>query len=42
MFAMDESASIFCARLMRGTMSIASTVTPLAFSASSSSPFWAG
>ena len=42
MLAMDDSASIFCARLMRGTMSIASTVIFLAFSAASISSFWAG
>jgi hypothetical protein len=30
MLAIDDSASIFCARLMRGTMSIAMTVAPLA------------
>jgi hypothetical protein len=29
MLAIDDSASIFCAREMRGTMSIATTVAPL-------------
>jgi hypothetical protein len=30
MLAMEDSASIFCARLMRGTMSMAMTVAPVA------------
>ena len=42
MFAIEESASIFWARLMRGTMSIATAVTSFAFSSSSSSAFWPG
>ena len=42
MFAIDDSASIFCARLMRGTMSIAMTVAPLAAARLSRSPFCAG
>ena len=42
MFAIEDSASIFWARLIRGTMSIAIAVTPLALSDSSRSGFWAG
>ena len=42
MLAMDDSASIFCARLMRGTMSMASTVMSLAFIFSSCSSLEAG
>ena len=42
MFAIEESASIFWAREMRGTMSMAMAVTPLAFRLSSSSAFCAG
>jgi hypothetical protein len=33
MLAMDESASIFCAREIRGTMSIAMTELPFSASA---------
>src|SRR2546430_4959504 len=42
MFAIDESASSFCAREMRGTLSIASTVAFFAASACSRSGFCAG
>src|SRR5919197_893555 len=42
MFAIDESASSFCAREMRGTLSIASTVAFFAASASMSSGCCAG
>ena len=42
MFAIDDSASIFWARLIRGTMSMASTVMPLAFMRASSSSLAAG
>ncbi len=42
MLAIDESASSFCAREMRGTLSIASTVAFLAASCCSSSGFCAG
>jgi hypothetical protein len=42
MLAIEESASSFCAREMRGTLSIASTVTFLAASACRSSGFCAG
>jgi len=42
MLAIDDSASIFCARLIRGTQSIASTVTLRAASLSTSSAFSAG
>ena len=42
MFAIADSASIRCARVMRGTASIASTVTLRAASRSSSSLFCAG
>src|SRR4051812_16386005 len=42
MLAIDESASSFCAREMRGTLSIASTVTCLAASSCSSCGFCAG
>ena len=42
MLAMDDSASIFCARLMRGTMSMAMTEAPVARAASKSSGFCAG
>src|SRR6476619_2166897 len=42
MFAIDDSASSFCAREIRGTLSIASTVAFLAASACSRSGFCAG
>ena len=42
MLAIDESASSFCAREMRGTLSIASTVAFLAASCCRSSGFCAG
>ncbi|KEP71848.1 hypothetical protein HR12_32620 [Microbacterium sp. SUBG005] len=42
MFAMELSASRDCAREIRGTESIAITVTPRAASFSISSGFWAG
>ena len=42
MLAIDESASSFCAREMRGTLSIASTVAFLAASCCNSSGFCAG
>ena len=42
MFAIELSASIFCARLMRGTMSIAMAVAPLSLTLFSSSSFCAG
>ena len=42
MFAIELSASTFCAREMRGTLSIAMTVAPVAVSCSSSSGFCAG
>ncbi len=42
MLAIADSASIRCARVMRGTASIASTVTLRAASRSSSSLFCAG
>ena len=42
MLAIEDSASIFCARLIRGTMSMASTDMFLAFSAASNSSFWPG
>ena len=41
-FAMEDSASIFWAREMRGTMSIAMTLAPVARAASSNARFWAG
>jgi hypothetical protein len=40
--AIDDSASIFCAREMRGTMSIAMTLAPLDFASSISASFWPG
>jgi hypothetical protein len=40
--AIDDSASIFCARLIRGTMSMAMTVAPCARHSSSSASFCAG
>jgi hypothetical protein len=40
--AIDDKASIFCAREMRGTMSIATAVAPRALTTSSKSGFWAG
>ncbi len=42
MLAMEESASSFCAREMRGTLSIASTVAFFAASCCMSSGFCAG
>jgi hypothetical protein len=42
MLAMDESASIFWAREMRGTMSIATAVTPCFSACFSSASFWPG
>ena len=42
MFAVELSASIFWARVIRGIMSTASVVTPRPRSASRSSSFWAG
>ena len=42
MLAIALSASIFWARVMRGTQSIAKTVAVRAVSLSSSSLFWAG
>ncbi|MNC86431.1 hypothetical protein D3C83_20930 [compost metagenome] len=42
MFAMEESASSFCAREIRGTLSIASTVTFRAASCSINCGFCAG
>ena len=42
MLAIEESASSFCAREMRGTLSIASTVAFLAASASINCGFCAG
>jgi hypothetical protein len=42
MLAIEESASSFCAREMRGTLSIASTVAFRAASSRSSSGFCAG
>ncbi len=42
MLAIEDSASIFCARLMRGTMSMAMTVAPLSFASSISAAFWPG
>jgi hypothetical protein len=39
---MDDSASIFCAREMRGTMSIATTVAPRSAASFSIASFWAG
>ena len=42
MLAMDDSASIFWAREMRGTLSMASTVSPRPASCCMSSGFWAG
>ena len=42
MLAIEESASSFCAREMRGTLSIASTVAFFAASCFSSSGFCAG
>ena len=42
MFAIELSASIFCAREMRGTMSMAMAVMPCSRAASSSSAFCAG
>jgi hypothetical protein len=37
-----DSASIFCAREIRGTMSIAITFAPLDFASSISASFWPG
>ena len=42
MFAIADSASSFCARVMRGTASIANTVTLRAASRSTSALFCAG
>ena len=42
MFAIADSASSFCARVMRGTASIASTVSLRAASRSTSALFCAG
>ncbi len=42
MLAIDDSASIFCARLIRGTMSIAIAVAPLDLICSSSASFEEG
>ncbi len=42
MFAIELSASIFCAREMRGTLSIAMTVAPVSVSVFKSSGFWPG
>ncbi len=42
MLAIDDSASIFCARLMRGTMSMATTVAPRSATSFRSASFCAG
>ena len=42
MFAIELSASIFCAREMRGTMSMAMAVMPCSLAWASNSLFWAG
>ncbi len=42
MLAVEDSASIFWAREIRGTMSMATTLAPLSLQVSSISSFWAG